>query len=278
MLFSDRDRHWKLADFGTATKATSKRLHTTRYARGTTCYRAPELLKDHARVNNKADIFALGCILYEVTTGQKLFPDDWNIHGYALKGEPIFPNLWPDCDPGSRLFNLGVLAQSLLEIEPLNRPSAAETAAILQLIRQGKIPPVRKLNDPQELAAVIRPPSPPRNVTVTQVQYRRSSPPSTAAFSWVPPSHVWASSRSRAATTSAAPSSPAPFNQWEPSPQYFGRSPSPRISGAPPSPPKGELHPLAELLVDDLLAAVEEQNTQRSIFQREGTAMVLSPV
>ena len=165
-------------------KRHQKRLHTTRYARGTTCYRAPELLKDDARVNNKADIFALGCILYEVTTGQKLFLDDWNIREYALKGEPVFPNLWPECAPGSRLFNLGVLAQSLLEIDPFNRPSAVETADILQLIRQGKIPPVGKLNDPQGGMAVIRPPSPPRNITVAQV--RRSSPTSPAQFPLMP--------------------------------------------------------------------------------------------
>jgi len=177
VLFSERDRLWKLADFGTATKATSKRLHTTRYARGTTCYRAPELLQEDARVNNKADMFALGCILYEVTTGQKLFPDDWNIREYAMKGEPVFPNSWPKCEPESRLSSLGELAQLLLEVDPFSRPSAVETDGTLQLIRHGKVLPLGNLNcNTQERVTLIRQPSLPRNITVTQVQYRRSPP------------------------------------------------------------------------------------------------------
>ena len=177
MLFSERNGHWKLADFGTATKATSKRLHTTRYARGTTCYRAPELLQEDARVNNKADMFALGCILYEVTTGQKLFPDDWNIREYAMKGEPVFPNSWPKCEPESRLSSLGELAQLLLEVDPFSRPSAVETDGTLQLIRHGKVLPLGNLNcNTQERVTLIRQPSLPRNITVTQVQYRHSVP------------------------------------------------------------------------------------------------------
>ena len=74
----------------------------------------------------------------------------------------------------------------MLEIDPFNRPSAVEAADILQLIRQGKIPPVGKLNGPQGRVAVIRPPSPPRNITVTQVQYRRSSPSFPSPFFLTP--------------------------------------------------------------------------------------------
>lgn len=177
MLFSERDGRWKLADFGTAAKATSKRLHTTRYARGTTCYRAPELFQEDARFNNKADMFALGCILYEVTTGRKLFTDDWNIRDYALKGKPVFPSLWPTCEIGSRLFSLGVLAQSLLEVNPFSRPSAMGTDAMLQLIRQGRVPPPNII---LQCVAPIRPPSPPRKITLAQVHYRRSAPAPTA--------------------------------------------------------------------------------------------------
>ena len=82
-------------------------------------------------------MFALGCILFEVTTGQKLFSDDWNIREYALKGEPIFPNLWPICVPGSHLYSLGELAKVLLNVDPFKRPSAAETEVALEAIRQG---------------------------------------------------------------------------------------------------------------------------------------------
>src|SRR5437667_3367776 len=44
VLYSEKSRCWKIADFGTASRATSKRLNTTRYSRGTAGYRAPEIL------------------------------------------------------------------------------------------------------------------------------------------------------------------------------------------------------------------------------------------
>jgi serine/threonine protein kinase len=177
VLFSERGGHWKLADFGTASKATSKHLHTTRYARGTNCYRAPEILKENAKVNNKVDMFALGCILYEATTGQKLFPDDWKIREYSLRGDPIFPTLWPSCDPGSRLYSLGELAQSLLQVDPFNRPSALQTKTALELIRHDKVPQLGMVESSHHNCVKrSRQPSPPRTVNVAQVQYRRSLP------------------------------------------------------------------------------------------------------
>ena len=56
----------------------------TELARGTPCYRAPELLVDHDPVfTNKVDIFALGCILFELVTGGiKAFASDWQVHEY----------------------------------------------------------------------------------------------------------------------------------------------------------------------------------------------------
>ena len=69
---------------------TSKKALTTRYASGTPCYRAPELLQEFSEYNNKADIFAIGCILFElVTNGKKAFASDHIIHEYATTHLPI---------------------------------------------------------------------------------------------------------------------------------------------------------------------------------------------
>src|ERR1700737_3672171 len=138
-----RDGCWKIADFGTASKATSKRLHTTRDSRGSNSYRAPEVLYDDGRYNNKSDIFTLGCILYEVTTGQKLFPNDLATLQYSFNGNTSLI-LWPESEPGTRLESLGKLAVAMLSIDPSMRPSAQEVKRRLDAIRMGEV-----LEDPQ---------------------------------------------------------------------------------------------------------------------------------
>src|ERR1700738_4270707 len=123
VLFSTKDQCWKLTDFGTASKATSRTLHTTRHSRGSNSYRAPEILHDEGKYNNKSDIFALGCILYEVTTGEKLFPSDFATLQYSLDETPI---RWPESEPGTRLELLGRLARAMLTRDPVIRASARE--------------------------------------------------------------------------------------------------------------------------------------------------------
>ena len=138
MLFSYRDDCWKIADFGTASKATSIRLNTTRYSRGTTGYRAPEILVEvKPRYNNKVDIFSFGCIVYEIVTGQKLFVDDLDIREYSLTRRFSSPVQWPEGQPQDRLHALEKLASSMLEIDPHMRPRALDIDAQLLVIRSG---------------------------------------------------------------------------------------------------------------------------------------------
>ena len=139
-MFSQKDRCWKIGDFGTASEATSKRLNTTRYSRGTTGYRAPEILVEgKAQFNNKVDIFALGCIVYEIVTGRKLFSEDWRIRQYALTGQLTQPILWPGQSDSSfdRVQYLEMLVASMLEIDPCLRPGAPRVHAQIGLIRSG---------------------------------------------------------------------------------------------------------------------------------------------
>jgi hypothetical protein len=82
VLFVHRDGLWKLTDFGLSTDATSKLGRPTLYARGTTSYRAPELLGYHPTVTNKVDIWGLGCVLYQLATSKVAFYDDWEVKSY----------------------------------------------------------------------------------------------------------------------------------------------------------------------------------------------------
>lgn len=81
VLYCHRDNLWKLADFGLTTEATSNQAVTTRYSRGTGGYRAPELLSEDPKFTNKIDIWALGCILYELVAGKRAFRDDYSVYG-----------------------------------------------------------------------------------------------------------------------------------------------------------------------------------------------------
>ena len=66
----------KVADFGIARvfgDTEGQRMTKTGSAMGTPSYMAPEQIMDAAGVDQRADIFALGCILYELVTGRLAF-------------------------------------------------------------------------------------------------------------------------------------------------------------------------------------------------------------
>lgn len=67
VLYSHQKNLWKLTDFGISAEATSKNALATYSAKGTSSYRAPEVLRE-AEFTNKVDIWALGCVLYELAT------------------------------------------------------------------------------------------------------------------------------------------------------------------------------------------------------------------
>jgi serine/threonine protein kinase len=79
VLYSRYQRTWKIADFGLTAAATSKLAVTTLYQRGTPGYRAPEILSDDPKFTNKVDIWAMGCILFRLCTGDHLFKNDFDV-------------------------------------------------------------------------------------------------------------------------------------------------------------------------------------------------------
>ena len=116
-------------------------MNTTKYSRGTSSYRAPEVLHDDAKFNNKADIWALGCIIYETCTGIRLFPNDFIVLQYSLTEKIDFPVDWPsipepdiaslhrsdverDILCAIQYSHLHRLVFSLLQSSPSSRPSS----------------------------------------------------------------------------------------------------------------------------------------------------------
>ena len=69
-------------------EGSTKGVQTTEHSRGTPCYRAPELLLNPDGKNtftNKVDIWALGCILFELVFGSKAFRSDFDIYAYSAE-------------------------------------------------------------------------------------------------------------------------------------------------------------------------------------------------
>ncbi len=89
----------KLADFGIASDhspdaSVSDSDHTqTGVALGTPAYMPPEQFEDSARVDHRADIYALGIMLYEMVTGTKPYPGTLSIEtlNTIKKGHYISP-------------------------------------------------------------------------------------------------------------------------------------------------------------------------------------------
>lgn len=110
-----------MADFGLTSEGTSRLAITTRNSRGTGGYRAPELLEEFPKYINKVDIWALGCILYELTAAKKAFADDYMVLLSSDSRSSLqieLPSL-----PEILLTHLSECIYEILERDPQQRPS-----------------------------------------------------------------------------------------------------------------------------------------------------------
>ena len=62
-----------MADFGLAKEVTRNVLQNTGYV-STRWYRAPEVILRQGQYDSKIDVFAVGCLMAELLTGQPLLP------------------------------------------------------------------------------------------------------------------------------------------------------------------------------------------------------------
>ncbi|MEP6910448.1 MAG: serine/threonine-protein kinase [Actinomycetota bacterium] len=120
-----------LTDFGLAKGEGYTVLTRPGQVVGTLDYLAPELVKGQ-RATPASDIYALGCLLYECTTGKTPFGDKtlFRIGLAHLEEPPIDPSLTRrEVDP-----ELGHAVLAALEKDPAARPSSAGLYA--SLLRQ----------------------------------------------------------------------------------------------------------------------------------------------
>jgi predicted ATPase/Tfp pilus assembly protein PilF len=118
----------KVSDFGLAKALSGQRLTQTGLLLGTPAYAAPEQRRDASRVDARADVFALGCILAEMLTGSP--PPEAT---EATEPVPV--------DPGWR-----ALVRRLRSKRPAQRP--ADASVVARMLPSGGA----RLDDPALLA------------------------------------------------------------------------------------------------------------------------------
>lgn len=88
-VFLTYDGHVKVIDFGIAKAKSTDALTKTGELKGKAVYMAPEQFKG-AAIDRRVDVFALGVMLFELTTGKRLFERDNEVLSmHAVCAEPI---------------------------------------------------------------------------------------------------------------------------------------------------------------------------------------------
>lgn len=103
--------------------------YTTQNARGTQGYRAVELVRDQSFVTKASDIWALGCIFYQLAFNVKAFSSDFQVMEYFhTKRKPDIPPL--DVDERTGAF-IRALVSRTLEIDWWKRPAARNVMQLM---------------------------------------------------------------------------------------------------------------------------------------------------
>lgn len=100
--------------------ATTKQLGTTDARRGTPCYKAPEL-----QSCQKSDIWALGCIFYELCSKEKAFPNDYDVFKFQASNEEKSVEFLPWIGEAPRQI-FGQWIKEMLRVDHTSRPSVED--------------------------------------------------------------------------------------------------------------------------------------------------------
>jgi hypothetical protein len=146
-LLDGRIDQVKVLDFGIAHQEGMTQLTRTGTLIGTPGYMAPEQARGQEAIDARADVFALGCLLFECLTGSRPFEGDSAI---AILGKLLFEEaprvsaLWPEVPE-----DLDALVGRMLARDPALRPSdgtdlAAALTALGPWVHSTAVPPRRQ--------------------------------------------------------------------------------------------------------------------------------------
>ncbi|MGN1411815.1 MAG: Stk1 family PASTA domain-containing Ser/Thr kinase [Oscillospiraceae bacterium] len=132
MLFTDGTV--KVMDFGISKIAREEVKSSTEHALGSVHYISPEQAQGQS-TDEKSDIYSLGCVLYEMLTGQKPFDSDNPVTVALMHSKDIAPN--PRSINDSIPIGLEQIIMKAMEKEPSKRyQTADEMIQALQTFRK----------------------------------------------------------------------------------------------------------------------------------------------
>ncbi len=199
VLLARCDGGWlpKVTDFGLAKLLdTDDGIQSTRsgMVMGTPCYMSPEQIRSPNAVDHRADVFSLGCILYELATGTVAFPGDdvLEIFTRIAAGRYVPPlERVPDLHPGFAAAIEGALRTDRGERTP---DCDALLAALPEPREVSGGPPVPRRTTEPPAASTILPEEPTRDTEEPHPEtlwtqdrpVAASVPPTSSGASWPP--------------------------------------------------------------------------------------------
>ena len=255
----------KLADMGIARLLSPDALTATLSVRGTALYISPEQVRGD-RVDRRADLYSLGCVLFEMLTGRTPFEGDLAALSYAHTHTPA---------PRVRSINPAVpaamdeLVAAMLEKDPAQRPPTGEGVqrSLAAAMRHDVVVPTALME------RVQRPPSPMHRLPAGG--RRRSEPKAwprvvlavcglamlffiALLASGEPDGRTNASPRSPQLSSSPATQQPSPLETGSPqnSSSPTTQQPSP-VETSPPAPEQPSPYEAAALVLDTVGEGIE---------------------
>jgi serine/threonine-protein kinase len=119
----------KVLDFGLMQFHSQRSMQHTLMAgattSGTPAFMAPEVILDEGHIDQRADVYALGCVAYYLLTGALVFEADTPMKMFVhhLQTPPVRPSLRAEMPIPRALDDLVMMC---LEKDPLRRPHDAE--------------------------------------------------------------------------------------------------------------------------------------------------------
>ena len=169
----------KLSDFGLATVEAATKITAAGKTMGTFPYMAPEQIRGRPPVSPQTDLYALGCVIFEMLTGRTPFVGDAPaevMHKHLDDVPPRISEFASDCPP-----SLELLVRDLLQKDPNDRPESA--SVVIQRLKD-VTPELEVVPSKSRIAQTLATPSVPRGIPIASrtATPQPSSQPSAVTF------------------------------------------------------------------------------------------------